>query len=113
MVEVMELAPKVLVAVPTAVAVTSTAREHDPEAGMVPPARLRTAVPAAAVAVPPQVEARLGTAAMKRLAGKVSVKVTPVISAVFGLVRVMVSRLVPSTWKPLLKNDLVTVGADR
>lgn len=34
-------------------------------------------------------------------------------AVVFGLVKVMVSRFVPSTWNPLLANVLVTVGAGR
>lgn len=67
--EVTALIGKVFVYEPTVDAVKSTCMVHEPAGGMMPPLMLSVPDPAAAVAVPAHVLARLGVAAFCRLAG--------------------------------------------
>ena len=83
------------------------------DAGIVAPLKDNVLPPAVAVAVPPQVLDTAGVPELSRPAGYVSVKVTPAMLAVLGLVRVIVSVLVPLAAMVVGLKLLVTVGAAR
>ena len=83
------------------------------EAGIVAPLKDNVLPPAEAVAVPPQVLDTAGVPELSRPAGYVSVKVTPVMLAVFGLLRVIVSVLVALAAIVEGLKVLLTVGAAR
>jgi len=110
------IVPVVLDLDPAVVPVTSAENVHvEPVPGdavRVPPARLILALPAVAVMVPlPQVPVTLGVEATVRPAGKVSVKVTPLRAlALFGLLRVKLSEVLPFNGMVAAPNALLIVG---
>jgi hypothetical protein len=89
----------VLVYAAETVPITPTVRVHELETARLPPVRITLALPATAVAVPPQVLASPSGVATCSPDGKVSVKPTPVSATLLaaGLVSVNVRLVVPFT----------------
>jgi hypothetical protein len=85
-----ETAPVVLVKVPAPVAVTLTTKEQLPVVAAEPPVSVMLVVPAAAVAVPPQVEVSPLGVVITNPAGSVSAKPTPDSPTVFAAGSVIV-----------------------
>jgi hypothetical protein len=110
------IAPVVLLLLPALVPVTATEKVHaEPAAGdavRVPPDRLMVLLPAVPLIVPlPQEPVTLGVEATTTPAGRLSVKATPLKAlAVFGLVTVKLSVLLPFNATLVGLNDLLTVG---
>src|SRR5215469_16024789 len=97
---------------PAVVPCTFTETAHEALAASVPPDRLTELAPPVAVAVPPHVLFRLGVEATTSPAGRLSVNANPVsVTLLFGLLMLMVSKLVPFSGIFVGANVLVTVGA--
>src|SRR5215813_14811672 len=79
-------------------------------AASVPPDRLTVPAPPVAVAVPPHVLFRFGVEATTSPAGRLSVNANPVsVTLLFGLLMLMVSKVVPFNGIFVGANGLVTV----
>src|SRR5262249_22860904 len=91
-----ELTCTELILSPAVVPCTFTETAHEALAATVPPDRLTVLAPPVAVAVPPQVLFRFGVEATTRPEGRLSVNDSPLsVTLLFGLVMLMVSRVVP------------------
>src|SRR5579864_4940708 len=96
---------------PAVVPCKFTETTHEALAASVPPDRLTELAPPVAVAVPPQVLLRLGVEATTSPAGKLSVNANPVsVTLLFGLLMLMVSKVVPFSGILVGANVLVTLG---
>jgi len=96
---------------PAVVPCTFSETAHEPLAASVPPERLAELAPPVAVAVPPHVLLRLGVEATTSPAGRLSVNANPVsVTLLFGLLMLMVSRVVPFSGMLVGANVLVTLG---
>src|SRR5215831_11202318 len=97
---------------PAVVPCTFTETAHEALAARVPPDRLTELAPPVAVAVPPQVLFRFGVEATTSPAGRLSVNANPLsVTLLFGLLMLMVSRVVPFSGIFVGANVLVTLGA--
>jgi hypothetical protein len=97
---------------PAVVPCTLTETAQEALAATVPPDRLTELAPPVAVGVPPQVLLRFGVEATTSPAGKLSVNDSPVsVTLLFGLVMLMVNKVVPFSGIFVGANVLVTVGA--
>src|SRR5262249_24426047 len=107
-----ELACTELILSPAVVPCTFTEPAHDALDARVPPDRLTELAPPVAVAVPPQVLFRFGVDATTSPAGRLSVNANPLsVTLLFGLLMLMVSRVVPFSGIFVGANVLVTLGA--
>src|SRR5215470_15749119 len=97
---------------PAIVPCTFTETAHEALVASVPPDRLTELAPPVAVAVPPQVLFRLGVDATTSPAGRLSVNANPVsVTLLFGLLMLIVSKVVPFSGIFVGANVLVTLGA--
>src|SRR5215831_14003911 len=106
-----ELTVTELILSPAVVPCTFTETAHEALAARVPPDRLTELAPPVAVAVPPQVLFRFGVDATTSPAGRLSVKANPLsVTLLFGLLMLMVSKVVPFSGIFVGANVLVTLG---
>jgi len=96
---------------PAVVPCTFTETAHEALAASVPPDRLTELAAPVAVAVPPQVLLRLGVVATTSPAGRLSVNANPAsVTLLFGLLMLMVSKVVPFRGTLVGANVFVTLG---
>src|SRR5215510_10888866 len=106
-----ELTCTELILSPAVVPCTFTETAQEALAATVPPDRLTELAPPVAVAVPPQVLFRFGVEATTSPAGRLSVNANPVsVTLLFGLLMLMVSKVVPFNGILVGANVLVTLG---
>src|SRR5215510_7295685 len=106
-----ELTCTELILSPAVVPCTFTETAQEALAATVPPDRLTELAPPVAVAVPPHVLFKFGVEATTRPAGRLSVNANPVsVTLLFGLLMLMVSKVVPFNGIFVGANVLVTLG---
>src|SRR5215469_13374848 len=106
-----ELTCTELILSPAVVPCRFTETAHEALAASVPPDRLTELAPAIAVGVPPQVLLRPGVEATTNPAGRLSVNANPLsVTLLFGLVMLMVSKVVPFSGIFVGANVLLTLG---
>lgn len=101
-----------LIFTPAVVPVTFTDTVQLPLPAIVPAERLTALDPAAAVAVPPHVLLKFGVAATTKPAGRLSVKATPVLGLVLGLLMANDKVVVPFSGTDAAPNDFVMLGGE-